>query len=597
MSGPREAWEPAEGEGADSAPAPSAPPASGTADPVAEAPAAPRAQPEARPQARPEGAAANESEAAPEPIAKPASEAASEAGSEAGSDTAGAAPVPGEIRLPIGLQKPWWAADSEPDSDAGSEPGPDAADSGSTPAADATATGTGTGTGTEQTVVGAQEADETSGQAEHTATAPLPGAPPGTLVAGHGVPKVDTRGAVPSQPIVPINGPQYPDTDPDGIPVISPEEAAAAAAAEASAAAARSPAAPKPGPPEPEPRTGEDAAAPAPSGSAPQPRRSDRPSAAPVPPVPPVAAATPPSGTPTVGTGGPDPADRPTAEQPAVDQPTAEQPAVAAPAPPETAFSSGPLSAGPGTAGRGGGRRRKALLVGGGVIAVALVAAAGLALVGSGGESEGRRAKAVATPGAKDGPVPSASPSTPGATASPSPSGGASRIDSARTDPKPLALAEAFPSNRVDLGGRTYARDRSSVNHQCALTARGAMARALTRLRCGSVVRVTFLDKERSLAITSGVAVFPGKDAALKANDAGDPARYEWFRALPGPRTKDIDRAGGYAASTVRGRYIAYAYATYAGGKKPRPGDPTLKEVAEQFVAYALRPIDARARA
>jgi hypothetical protein len=118
----------------------------------------------------------------------------------------------------------------------------------------------------------------------------------------------------------------------------------------------------------------------------------------------------------------------------------------------------------------------------------------------------------------------------------------------------------------------------------------------LSKGRCSSVVRVTFLDRGRSLAVTSGVAVLPTKTAALAADEAGDPSKYEWFRGMPGKRTPDIDRAGGYAASTVRGRYIVYAYATYANGKPLQPDDTTLRAVAEQFVGYALRPIDARAR-
>ncbi|XVQ12058.1 hypothetical protein ACQP1W_05600 [Spirillospora sp. CA-255316] len=531
---------------------------------------------------------------------------------ESGSEGA-AAPSTEEIRLPIGLQKPWWAAAPDSDSAEPSAPEPE-------PVAEAAPADTGTGTDDEGTIVfGEPEAQEETAQAPDE---PLPGTTPGTLVAGRGIPKVDTRGAVPSEPLVTPSGPQYPDTDPDGIPVIQPDEAAAAADAteapqaeapqtEAEPTETKAPTRPEAGQTEQTEQAAPDAAdtheAPtatdepakdetgteAPVGTpvvvttpeAFAPRSTTPPrdsSATPTTPIA-VAATTPPSGTPIPTLADSDEATDGTR--------TAEQPTVATPSPLSTGGGGGG-----GTSSSGG--RRKPLLIGGAVVAVLLVAVIGFVFTGSGGDSEGRTAKAVETPGAKTDPVPSRSPATSAAPApgQPSQPGPPSTIDNARTDPKPLALSEAFPVGRVDLGGRTYARDRASVNHQCALAARGAMARSLTRERCGSVVRVTFLDKERSLAITSGIAVLPGKAAALKVNGAGDPARYEWFRAMPGPRTSDIDRAGGYAASTVRGRYIAYAYATYASGKRPQPGDPTLKAVAEQFVGYALRPIDARAR-
>ncbi|MFC5749140.1 hypothetical protein [Actinomadura rugatobispora] len=575
MSGPKEAWEPAEGEGAEPVPAPSAPPSFGKAEPVAEDPA--------------------ESESAPEGAAAPSAE---------------------EIKLPIGLQKPWWAA--APDSDSAEPSTPEPVADTAPAATPAPAPAPDTADDEETIVFGEPEAREETAQAPD---APVPGLPPGTLVAGRGVPKVDTRGAVPSEPIVTPSGPQSPDTDPDGIPVMQPDGAAAerppAKTPQAEAKPAETPPATEakadpPLPPPPPPVAVDTAKTPAPSENRPvpepprrtpvvvttpeafAPRKTTPPrdsSSTPTTPIA-VAATTPPSGTPIPKAAGPGDTADSTA--------TTEQPTVATPSPQES-FPSGPLSAGGGggggtrTAGRGGGRR-KPLLIGGAVVAVALVAVAGFVFAGSGGDSEGRTAKAVETPGAKTDPVPSQSPAAPGVPGQPSPPAPSSTIDSARTDPKPLALSEAFPTARVDLGGRAYARDRASVNHQCALAARGAMARSLTRERCGSVVRVTFLDRERSLAITSGIAVFPGKAAALKANGAGDPAKYEWFRAMPGPRTSDIDRAGGYAASTVRGRYIAYAYATYASGRQPQPGDPTLKAVAEQFVGYALRPIDARAR-
>ncbi|POM25356.1 hypothetical protein BTM25_40000 [Actinomadura rubteroloni] len=243
--------------------------------------------------------------------------------------------------------------------------------------------------------------------------------------------------------------------------------------------------------------------------------------------------------------------------------------------------------AGPMADGPKGTRRRAALIGAGAVAAVLVVGAAGYALAGG---DDAKKPMAAPTR-----PAPAASrthhgqpPLNPTAPAAPS------RIDNERTDPGPLALTAVFPTAAVTLGGRGYVRDRSSVNHDCALTARGAMATALVREKCRTVVRVTFVDRAKTLAITAGVAVLPSKAAALRTGRAGDPSRYEWFRGMQGKRSGQIDRAGGYAAATIRGRYVIYAYAQYLKGR-PASGGPNLKTVARQFIDYAVRPVVARA--
>ncbi|WP_026341572.1 hypothetical protein [Actinomadura atramentaria] len=265
---------------------------------------------------------------------------------------------------------------------------------------------------------------------------------------------------------------------------------------------------------------------------------------------------------------------------------TAPQPAVVGGAQPP--FGPGPMAQGAGAPARGGNKRRATLFAAGGVAAVIVLGAAGYALAGGGDGAPERAASAKPASPAASPSVSGQPPITP--TAPTAPSG----IDTEKTDPRPLALIEVFPANAVTLGGHAYVRDRSSVNHDCSLTARGAMAAALAHEKCRGVVRATFIDRERTVAVTTGVAILPTKAAALRAGRAGDPSRYEWFRGMQGKRSTEIDRAGGYAAATVRGRYIIYAYAQYAKGR-PAPGGPNLKTVTRQFIDYAVRPIEARA--
>jgi hypothetical protein len=222
------------------------------------------------------------------------------------------------------------------------------------------------------------------------------------------------------------------------------------------------------------------------------------------------------------------------------------------------------------------------------LIPVAVLGAFGLA---SGGDAD--KPRAAERPSRS--PSPTARRTARAAPPPASPTPAPASIDSEKTDPRPLALVEVFPTKEVQLAERFFVQDRTSVNHQCGLAARGAMINALQRGNCRSVVRATYVNRLETIAVTAGVAVMPSHRAALAANEAGDPAAYEWFRAMPGERSPDIDRAGGHAAGTVRGRYIVYAYATYADGTKPEPGDPTLKKIADEFIGYGLRPIDKRA--
>ncbi|MCP2343298.1 hypothetical protein [Actinomadura rupiterrae] len=247
---------------------------------------------------------------------------------------------------------------------------------------------------------------------------------------------------------------------------------------------------------------------------------------------------------------------------------------------PQPVFPAGPLNSGPGSKAS----RRKRLLIGGGV-AAAVLAVGGIAVAGIvSSDGGGKTTKHKTRPVAGGSPSPSAPVHHP------------VDINDEKTDTRPLALTEVFPSPAIQLGGQNFQRDRSSVNHQCGLTARGSMAAALAHEGCRAVVRVTFVSDSKKFAVTSGVAVLPTHDAAVKVSRSGNPGRYEWFRGLTGPHSPDIDGTGGYAAATVRGRYVAYAYATYTDGTRITPQDTQIKGLAQQFLDYGTKALDARAR-
>ncbi|GAA2118925.1 hypothetical protein [Actinomadura alba] len=391
---------------------------------------------------------------------------------------------------------------------------------------------------------------------------------PDMLVAGPGIAAFDTRGALPTaQPQrrpKETGSPDFLDTDPDGIPIIEQAEPAAV------------PGGAFGGPPSNVPTS---------TGMSPPSE------AAPAFDMTASAAASRADFAARLRAAGPYPAGGETAT--ATMPPTAPQGApsealgaMTAPARPPDGGAPSPMG-GPPAPGRGG--RRRLLVVGGGAAAVLLISLAFIGVKAASGPAE--RA-APSTPAPRQSvAAPLAQPSTatprPGRTA-------VTSIDSERTDRRPLAFTEVFPSSTISLGGRTYKQDKISVNHQCGLAARGAMAAALERGKCRSVVRATYVNGKK-YAVTTGVAVMPTRAAALTANKAGDPSRYEWFRGMRGKVATKIDQAGGYASSTVRGRYIIYSYAQYVDGTRPNAADQALRSLTRQFIAYAVRPIERRA--
>ncbi|MEU8796012.1 hypothetical protein [Spirillospora sp. NPDC048819] len=576
MSGPRDTRDSAEQAGTPAVPSDSAPPSFGGAVPPADPP--------------PADAAPSAGEAEP---------------------TASAS-----LRLPaFGLQAPWWAAES-------SETAPPAE---GTPTAgpvttDPVTTGTpAEGPVSEETPAEAPDDEVVFGAEPAADDPPGPGAvgvPPGTLVAGVGVPTIDSRRAVPAEPIVkrPLASG---DTDPDGFPAIRPEDDAPADDPQAGADAE-----PPGSPDSPDHDTTEDEAAvdetvvknaaedrpseaaqrpeaPAAPEEAAEPsafekaRHAEDTSAASPGPVLEPDAILPVGVAPPTGSG-----PFPQSEPPVEAAVTAEQAAVIAPVyhteggvPLDTPPPPGPPPQG--TPKSGGGGKRRPLLIGGGA-AVILAAAVALFTIGGTGSSGEQAAdvKATESPAAAE-PKP-----TPADTQSPAPPIPTTGVDitDERADTEPLAFKDVFPTGVVKLGGRTFTLDRWSLNREVSYAARGSMLQVLKQEKCRKIIRATFVDRSRSLAVTSGIAVMPTKESALRVSQAGDPARYEWFRGMGSKHNPDLDRAGGYAAATVRGRYVAYAYVQWANGKNAQPGDPVIKQAAQQFLDYDLRPIMARAR-
>src|SRR5690606_38540406 len=99
----------------------------------------------------------------------------------------------------------------------------------------------------------------------------------------------------------------------------------------------------------------------------------------------------------------------------------------------------------------------------------------------------------------------------------------------------------------------------TELTEKCAEAALGTFATALTDNRCERVLRATYVDEKKRYAITTGIAVFPTREDAARADQAKSLEENIWFRGLPGKKGSGAERvhiAGGYASGLVWGRYI-----------------------------------------
>jgi hypothetical protein len=137
-----------------------------------------------------------------------------------------------------------------------------------------------------------------------------------------------------------------------------------------------------------------------------------------------------------------------------------------------------------------------------------------------------------------------------------------------------------------------------NITDKCDEGAAGKFAAALKDQNCQRLLRATYVDGKRRYAITTGIAVLPTKDAAVKADAAKDLGKNVWFRGLAaaaGTGGERVDISGGYAAGLLWGRYIVFSYATYSDGHTPKPKEKDLAPISGAFRDTTSKPLEQRA--
>lgn len=155
-------------------------------------------------------------------------------------------------------------------------------------------------------------------------------------------------------------------------------------------------------------------------------------------------------------------------------------------------------------------RKRRLLMIGGGVLATAAVAGAvAFAVVSSSGEkgTEADSTPSAASPTGSEAGEPEFPDITP-----PPPPDPLAIISSADKDTAPLTPETIFPGKRFTLGDRAYAEGPTSSTENCADVALKGLAPVLTTNGCRQVLRASYT--RDGVSITVGIAVFDDKKSA-----------------------------------------------------------------------------------
>jgi hypothetical protein len=225
-------------------------------------------------------------------------------------------------------------------------------------------------------------------------------------------------------------------------------------------------------------------------------------------------------------------------------------------------------------------KKKKKLLTGIAVVAVALIGSIAIIITRHPGGTAGHPARSA----------PAGSQGTGSGAADHGSSGGAAAQHQ-------ITTAMIFPRAHVVAGGIKFGRVTAVLNKECALTARGAFASALTSAGCQRVVRATFVDNAKRYAVTAGVAELSSAAAASQADRARKFRPDVWFTGLDGPAHSGataVSKSVGLGYNIVYGRYIVYSLATYSSGRNPAghaAAVRTLKNLARSFAVMSRRPL------
>ncbi|MDT0489238.1 hypothetical protein ACPEIF_13320 [Streptomyces sp. NPDC012600] len=239
-------------------------------------------------------------------------------------------------------------------------------------------------------------------------------------------------------------------------------------------------------------------------------------------------------------------------------------------------------------------RRKRWLMIGGGVLATALVGAAVATAVvstGSGGNAPGSSASKLPAPADlpedTSAPEPSFSPVAP-----PPPPDPKEYIVSADKDKAPITVDGFFPGEKLAMGDRVHLKGATNRVTDCASGTQGALGAVLTNNGCRQLIRATY--RKDGVAVTVGIAVFDTEARAKKTVDqaAGGIA------SLAGEGVPTFCRGGTVCRRTTNsyGRYAYFTVGGFTDGTRVTAQDKNVFAVGDDLTNFVFRQIHHRGR-
>ncbi|MFF3391766.1 hypothetical protein ACFYW1_12650 [Streptomyces sp. NPDC002669] len=239
-------------------------------------------------------------------------------------------------------------------------------------------------------------------------------------------------------------------------------------------------------------------------------------------------------------------------------------------------------------------RRKKWLLIGGGVLATAAVGAIVATAVISTDEnnrSAGSGKHASELPAPSDLPTETAEPEPSfSSVAPPPPPNPKDYISSGKKDRAPITADSFFPGKKLTMGDRGYVKGATQQTKNCAATTKGALGSILVNNGCQQVIRATY--SKDGVAATIGIAVFETEARAKKAARQASGS----IATLSGAGVPAFCPAGSVCRRTANsyGRYAYFAISGFTNGKSVTTADKNVYTTGNDLTNFTFRQIHHR---
>ncbi|OII61722.1 hypothetical protein BJP40_30365 [Streptomyces sp. CC53] len=241
-------------------------------------------------------------------------------------------------------------------------------------------------------------------------------------------------------------------------------------------------------------------------------------------------------------------------------------------------------------------RRKRFMLAGGGLLAVAAigtVVAVAVTAADKGTTAQAPAGSAATAPGGPEIPAGTAGPEPSFSSVAPAPPPDPMDfLTTADKDKAPLAPEDLFPGKKLTVGDRVYRKGAVASTTNCAGAGKDGLGAVLQQHGCTRVIRATY--ERDGVAVTAGVALFEDEATALKAKQDAKGG----IAPLAGDGVDTFCRATVcLRRSNALGRYAYFTQAGFADGRKVTQQDAAVFQTSDDLGTFTFNQIYARGRA